>query len=83
VPYITEARRKAIGEGANIKTAGELNYVFTAMSLEYLETGTNYQKINDILGALEGCKLEMYRRLAAPYEDTKIKENGDVYGTDA
>ncbi len=32
----------------------------------------------DIIGALRCCELEIYRRLAAPYEDLKIKENGDV-----
>jgi hypothetical protein len=32
----------------------------------------------DIVGALRCCELEIYRRLAAPYEDLKIKENGDV-----
>jgi hypothetical protein len=34
---------------------------------------------NDVIGALECCKLELYRRMVAPYENTKIKENGDVY----
>jgi hypothetical protein len=38
-----------------------------------------YAEINEVVGVLECCKLELYRRLAAPYEDTKIKENGDVY----
>lgn len=33
----------------------------------------------DIQGALECCKLEFYRRVAVPYEDRKIKLNGDVY----
>lgn len=33
----------------------------------------------DALGALECCKLEFYRRVAVPYEDGKIKTNGDVY----
>jgi len=30
-------------------------------------------------GVLENVKQEMYRRLAAPYEDKKAEENGDVY----
>lgn len=64
--------------------------------------GVSYRVINDIVGALEGAKLEykrrrgvlkaagvfyafddvktsFYNRVAAPYEDQKIKENGDVY----
>jgi hypothetical protein len=33
---------------------------------------------NDAIGALEGAKLELYRRYVSAYEDDKIKENGDV-----
>jgi len=63
------------------KTPGQLNYLFTTMLSQYLQlNGTSYQTINDIVGALEGAKLEFYRRVAVPYEDQKIKENGDVYG---
>lgn len=64
----------------DIKNPGELNYILTVICKKYFENnGGRYQQINDIIGALEGCKLEFYRRLAGPYEDTKIKENGDVY----
>lgn len=38
----------------------------------------SYKKIADIIGALETCKQEFYRREAAPYEDAKLAENGDV-----
>ena len=38
-----------------------------------------YQTLNAIVGSLECCKLEVYRRLASPYEDEKITKNGDVY----
>lgn len=81
MPYIKEADRKRIHDGGDLpKTAGELNYMLTLMCKLYLQTnGTSYAKINDIVGALEGAKLEFYRRVAAPYEDQKIKENGDVY----
>jgi hypothetical protein len=59
--------------------AGELNYLLTLISHQYWQNnGQNYQAFNDIIGALEGCKLELYRRKVAPYEDTKILENGDV-----
>lgn len=62
-----------------MQNPGELNYLVTLLCLKYLnERGEKYQTYNDILGALEGCKLEMYRRRIAPYEDKKIEENGDV-----
>lgn len=60
--------------------AGELNYAITLLVNDYFKRmGGRYQQINDIVGALEGAKLEFYRRVAAPYEDEKIEENGDVY----
>lgn len=61
------------------KTSGELNFHITTLILNYLGDNYNYQKINDVIGALESCKLEFYRRLVVPYEEKKIKENGDVY----
>lgn len=64
---------------ADIQTAGEFNYVITMLAKSYINRlGKNYQHYNDIIGALEGCKLELYRRSIAPYEDVKIEENGDV-----
>ena len=61
-------------------TSGELNYYLTRLCEEYWTCfGPNYATINDIVGALEGAKLEFYRRIAVPYEDKKILENGDVY----
>lgn len=62
------------------ENCGELNYAFTMLAKEYFErTGAKYGSINDIVGALEGAKMEFYRRVAVPYEDKKIVENGDVY----
>ncbi len=61
-------------------TPGELNYLFTELSKYYIMTkGSSYTHMNDVMGSLEGCKLEFYRRVVAPYEDMKIKENGDIY----
>ena len=67
--------------GKQCSSAGDLNYAFTVIAQHYLKTnGLNYQHINDCIGALEGCKLELYRRIAVPYEDLKVEENGDVKG---
>jgi hypothetical protein len=81
MPYIKQADRVALYfEPVDTpRNAGELNYVFTKICHRYWEeNGENYQAFNDIIGALEGCKLELYRRKVGPYEDTKILENGDV-----
>lgn len=81
MPYITaERRNKHATRCANIGTPGELNYLITEDIIQYLEeNGLNYTTINTIVGALESAKLEFYRRIAGPYEDGKIRENGDVY----
>jgi hypothetical protein len=79
MPYIKKAER---GPKAELTPcgAGQLNYALTKLIHRYwLNQGQGYQAINDIVGALEGAKLEFYRRVAAPYEDKKIAENGDVY----
>lgn len=59
-------------------TAGELNYIISSVVWELFHQRPNYQTANDIIGALEGSKLEFYRRIVAPYEDKKMQENGDV-----
>ena len=55
---------------------GELNYIITRILKEAYPL--RYFNINRAIGVLECCKLEYYRRVAAPYEDTKIEQNGDV-----
>ena len=55
---------------------GELNYVVTKLLKEIYPV--RYFHINKAIGVLECVKLEFYRRVAAPYEDKKIKESGDV-----
>jgi hypothetical protein len=83
MPYITLARRDFItgtDEDWTPQISGELNYILTKWVDAYLkDNGLNYRNINDVIGALECCKLELYRRVAAPYEDKKRDENGEVY----
>lgn len=63
-----------------LDSPGKLNYLITELCLTYLANkGKSYQTLNDISGALTNANLEFYRRLSAPYEDLKIKENGDVF----
>jgi hypothetical protein len=78
MPYINKARRESITEDGP-KTPGELNYIFTAIALDYIQRMTeSYQHYNDVIGALEGAKLELYRRQVSPYEDKAMAKNGDI-----
>lgn len=82
MPYIKQEQRDQISPAVvNFcpENAGDLNYVITVMIDNYIRTyGENYANYNEMIGALECCKLEYYRRGISPYEDEKIKENGDV-----
>lgn len=87
MPYVKgESRKKfkavqfpfKIQADLNKLNAGELNYLITWIIDRQLDNA-NYARYNEIIGMLECCKLELYRRMIAPYEDVKKKENGDVY----
>ena len=88
MPYIKQEQRNLVD--AKIKDlasaikgigkqdrAGVLNYTVSCLIRELYEL--RYSEVNEAVGVLECIKQEYYRRLAAPYEDLKIKENGDVY----
>jgi hypothetical protein len=68
---------------------GILNYTITSLikrvykqSLQAETQQENptmtYSDHNEIVGMLDCAKMEFYRRNTAPYEDTKIVQNGDV-----
>jgi hypothetical protein len=82
VPYIKEMYRVLIDPTRYVYPAqdtGELNFQITCLVKRFLGNKPNYAKFNEAVGVLECAKLELYRRMVAPYEDTKITENGDVY----
>lgn len=85
MPYILKEHRPIFDEITNelqteMPNPGDLNYVITKILQIYAkEHGIKYATLNEIIGVLECCKQELYRKLVAPYEDKKIEENGDVY----
>jgi hypothetical protein len=56
---------------------GRINYCFSRI-ISGLMGNPSYAKIAMITGVLENIKQEFYRRVASPYEDKKILENGDI-----
>lgn len=57
----------------------QMNYIVSKLIEKYLQINTlSDQSINDIIGSLEWCKSEFYRRLVGSYEKQKIKQNGDL-----
>lgn len=60
---------------------GDWNYTITKLIKETLKAGNiglGYGDWNEVIGMLECCKLEFYRKGVAPYENKKIMENGEV-----
>lgn len=79
MPYIPQSKRGNV-RAEGVLDDGELNYAITVLLNNQIDKrGMSYKTINSLIGALECAKLELYRRIAAPYEDKKIRENGDVY----
>ena len=87
MPYIKPEKRvkyqKVLAELISMLKAvpaeevdGEINYIVTKILKEIYPL--RYYHINKAIGVLECIKQEYYRRVAAPYEDTKIIESGDV-----
>ncbi len=87
MPYIIRARREHIKrnwsdeiDAGDIRNAGELNFAISTIINLYLKhNGKDYQHMNDIIGALEGAKAEFYRIVVVPYENEKLKKNGEVF----
>lgn len=83
MPYIPKERRPLLdplSDAVSAQNAGELNFQITRLVDDFVKRKNgNYEAINAAVGALECAKLELYRRIAAPYEDEKITLNGDVY----
>lgn len=89
MPYIDQADRDIIdpliaalddASGLGSMTDGEMNYTISRLLKLWLGETPNYSAFNKAIGVLECAKLELYRRMIAPYEDKKMEAHGDVYG---
>lgn len=56
---------------------GRINYCFSRVITNVMGK-VSYNKIAMVTGVLENVKQEFYRRVASPYEDKKIIQNGDI-----
>ncbi len=82
MPYIeSQIDRKHLdriieGHSDLLRPNGYLNYFLFALCKRTILPG--YGNYKNYIGELRQCATEIERRLLAPYEDQKIKENGDV-----
>ena len=88
MPYISKEDRIPLDPIVDIATRvlerkpledslGDLNYLLSRIVAGAIGK-TSYRKIAMATGVLENVKQELYRRLATPYEEEKISENGDI-----
>jgi hypothetical protein len=87
MPYILKADRDKYDESIaalslNLQDAGDkcgdITYVLYRLVADVFDTNPCYQTIAEIRAALVGTLSEFDRRYAFPYEDKKIRLNGDV-----
>ena len=81
MPYLKQFHRTLLDDPAvKAVKGGELNYKVSKLVNDFIAMrGLSYAVINEVIGALECAKLEAYRRIAGPYEDLKVAENGEVF----
>ena len=80
MPYIKPEERIELDAGRDPSNPGQMNYAISlAMNRYIARYGLSYSTVNELVGVLECAKMELYRRVAAPYEDGKCATNGDVY----
>jgi len=88
MPYIKDDNQRrrildptvGVSEPRRAQDVGELNFQISRLLDDYVvRKGKRYENINAVMGVMSSAQAEFYRRVAAPYEDTKIRENGDVY----
>ena len=82
MPYIKPEKRKLMDEVVeimkieNVQANGDLNYILYKYCKNHIPK--SYNSIKNFCGELRQCATEIERRILAPYEDSKIQENGDV-----
>jgi hypothetical protein len=85
MPYIPTSEKEKVDRGlialnlSELKDSGALNYAIHQIIAQYIsQNKESYQTFNDVIGALECAKMEIYRRKIGGYEEAKIVQNGDV-----
>ena len=91
MPYIKQEKRDVVDSAIdelhlllvemdnsdeNNNMEGNINYIFTRLLMKIY--GESYRDINDAMGVLTCVQQEFYRIVAAPYENQKQFENGEI-----
>lgn len=84
MPYLKKLDRDRIITNlrhCQVSNVGELNFAINHLVMKLLSNYAQlgYGELNDVIGAMESSKLEFYRRIVVPYEQGKIRDNGDCF----
>jgi hypothetical protein len=83
MPYIEPSERPPLDKivedmiRARVNADGTLNYILFKFCLSTVKP--SYAGYRNFMGELAESAAEIRRRLLSPYEDQKIRENGDVH----
>lgn len=82
MPYVKQEQRPNLDDvvdemaASEVIANGDLNYILYAYCKRFI--APSYNNYKNFCGELRQCATEIERRILAPYEDEKIKKNGDV-----
>ena len=88
MPYLADpVKRQAIEDAVRhldvaSMDGAELNFTLCTILNQFVSNdyrdNVRYRRINEAMGAAVLAPMEWARRLVAPYEDLKARENGDL-----
>ena len=80
-PFVEQLANAIFAQVPQVSRAGAMNFAISRLIVQLYGNVDlqSYKAINEIVGVLECTKLEFFRRVAAPFEDGKMVEHGDVY----
>lgn len=84
MPYVNQGRRDHLDPYiqpiiGRLWMPGDLSYVIARLAASKVSEGSNFADRVKVYAELQASADEYYRRVIAPYEDQKCKQNGDVY----
>ncbi len=86
MPYIEKQRKaelKPLLDKIYLSGSGEITYAVSILMMNFLKHNSphllTFSVLNTCIGAVERALDEFKRRILDPYEQQKIRDNGDIY----
>lgn len=81
VPHVDVEAKERIKSGDDPQTVGELTYALTRPIKAFIRSREkrNFETFALVLGALSSVTKDFYDHIVKPYEDQKVRENGNAW----